>query len=178
MNSKGRHDRADLKKIARQAMEDKGLEPDFSREALGELGTIHGPAPVGGPGIRDLRGRLWASIDNDDSRDLDQRIGTLIPCRKRDGGRRGRGVRAVGGCGTLPHPREAPGVANSSSVVRAGAGSRDRQARMAGVQTGVRPGAGPGARAGSGRQGEVGTGPVVSVAVRGFGTDRGCYCSP
>jgi exoribonuclease-2 len=61
-----------LKKIARQAMVDKGLEPDFSRDALGELGTIHGPAPVAGPGIRDLRERLWASIDNDDSRDLDQ----------------------------------------------------------------------------------------------------------
>ncbi len=67
-----RRDRADLKQIARRAMVEKGLEPDFSRDVLAELGRIHGPAPAGGPGVRDLRDRLWVSIDNDDSRDLDQ----------------------------------------------------------------------------------------------------------
>jgi exoribonuclease-2 len=67
-----RHDRADLKRIARQAMVEKGLEPDFSRDVLAELGQIHGPAPAGGTGVRDLRDRPWVSIDNDDSRDLDQ----------------------------------------------------------------------------------------------------------
>jgi exoribonuclease-2 len=67
-----RHDRADLKRIARQAMIDKGLEPDFSRDVLAELAAIHGPAAVPGSGLRDLRDRLWVSIDNDDSRDLDQ----------------------------------------------------------------------------------------------------------
>ena len=66
------HDRADLKRIARQAMVEKGLEPDFSRDVLAELAAIHGPAPVPGSGVRDLRDRLWVSIDNDDSRDLDQ----------------------------------------------------------------------------------------------------------
>ena len=68
----GRHDRADLKAIARQAMLDKGLAPDFSRDVLAELAAIRGTAPPSGPGIRDLRDRLWVSIDNDDSRDLDQ----------------------------------------------------------------------------------------------------------
>lgn len=69
----GRHDRADLKAIARRAMVEKGLEPDFSRDALAELDAIHGAARIAvGGGIRDLRDRLWASIDNDDSRDLDQ----------------------------------------------------------------------------------------------------------
>jgi len=68
----GRHDRGDLKEIARRAMVEKGLEPDFSRDALTELGAIRGAAPPQGPGIRDLRDLLWTSIDNDDSRDLDQ----------------------------------------------------------------------------------------------------------
>jgi len=69
----GSHDRADLKTIARKAMAEKGLEPDFSRDALAELAALRGPAPVSGDaGARDLRDRLWVSIDNDDSRDLDQ----------------------------------------------------------------------------------------------------------
>ncbi len=76
-NGRGRHDRADLKQIARKAMVEKGLEPDFSRDALAELAAIRGPATTAaaaaaGPGVRDLRDRLWVSIDNDDSRDLDQ----------------------------------------------------------------------------------------------------------
>ena len=48
-----------------------GLEPEFPAAALKELSGIHGAAPVAA-GVRDLRDRLWASIDNDDSRDLDQ----------------------------------------------------------------------------------------------------------
>ena len=73
MARNGRHDRADLKRIARKAMVEKGLEPDFSRDALAELDAIRGPAlPAGVPGIRDMRGRPWMSIDNDDSKDLDQ----------------------------------------------------------------------------------------------------------
>jgi exoribonuclease-2 len=73
-NGLGRHDRADLKQIARKAMVEKGLEPDFSRDALAELAALKGPAAAAaaGPGVRDLRDRLWVSIDNDDSRDLDQ----------------------------------------------------------------------------------------------------------
>jgi exoribonuclease-2 len=68
-----RHDRSDLKEIARRAMVEKGLEPGFSRDALDELDRIRGPAPVAGvPGARDLREKPWVSIDNDDSRDLDQ----------------------------------------------------------------------------------------------------------
>jgi len=65
------NDRATLAAIARRAMVAGGLEPDFPAPAQHELATIGGPAVVA-VGVRDLRDRLWASIDNDDSRDLDQ----------------------------------------------------------------------------------------------------------
>jgi len=59
-------------------MLERGLLPDFSSEVLAELARLQvpgltkaGPAEDS-PGIRDLRDLIWASIDNDDSRDLDQ----------------------------------------------------------------------------------------------------------
>jgi VacB/RNase II family 3'-5' exoribonuclease len=64
--------RAILQSIARRAMMDRGLLPDFSPEALAELDKIQAPAAAKGETIRDLTHLLWASIDNDDSRDLDQ----------------------------------------------------------------------------------------------------------
>lgn len=53
-------------------MIDRGLDPDFSPAALAELATIRGAALKTSPPARDLRTLLWCSIDNDDSRDLDQ----------------------------------------------------------------------------------------------------------
>lgn len=64
-------DRSRLAAIARRAMLERGLEPDFAPKALQDLAAIQTPA-VAPEGVRDLRDRLWASIDNDDSRDLDQ----------------------------------------------------------------------------------------------------------
>jgi exoribonuclease-2 len=64
--------RTDLKGIARRAMIERGLLPDFSAAAMAELARIQNPATDQRPDIRDLTGLLWASIDNDDSRDLDQ----------------------------------------------------------------------------------------------------------
>jgi VacB/RNase II family 3'-5' exoribonuclease len=58
--------------IARRVMLEQGLEPDFSPAALAQLQQITGPAGDSGGQIRDLRALLWCSIDNDDSRDLDQ----------------------------------------------------------------------------------------------------------
>jgi exoribonuclease-2 len=52
-------------------MLERGLEPDFTYAAQQELATIVAPATTTSD-VRDLRGLLWASIDNDDSRDLDQ----------------------------------------------------------------------------------------------------------
>jgi exoribonuclease R len=53
-------------------MLERGLFPDFSNEAIAELGKIQAPATTNIETARDLRGLLWASIDNDDSRDRDQ----------------------------------------------------------------------------------------------------------
>jgi len=62
----------ELKSIARRVMLARGLLPEFSREALAEAAHMRPLAVACGPAIRDLRKALWASIDNDDSLDLDQ----------------------------------------------------------------------------------------------------------
>ncbi|HVN96895.1 MAG TPA: RNB domain-containing ribonuclease [Syntrophorhabdaceae bacterium] len=64
--------RAILQRIARKAMIEKGLFPDFSAEVLSELDRLKAPAMGSDGQIRDLTHCLWASIDNDDSLDLDQ----------------------------------------------------------------------------------------------------------
>lgn len=61
-----------LAQIADQAMVTFGLEPAFSNDALTQLKSISGPAQDSSNGIKDMRDLLWCSIDNDDSRDLDQ----------------------------------------------------------------------------------------------------------
>jgi len=67
-----------LKSIAWQAMLQRGLLPDFSVAAVAESNAIAGAATAAGPSFRDLRSLLWASIDNDDSRDLDQ-LSVAVP---------------------------------------------------------------------------------------------------
>src|SRR5215207_1130636 len=59
----------DLHRIAREAVREAGFEPDFPAEVARELEGLEG---VGGAGVKDLRGLLWSSIDNRESRDLDQ----------------------------------------------------------------------------------------------------------
>jgi exoribonuclease-2 len=61
-----------LRDIARRVMLARGLEPDFSTAALAEANALCGPADEPGSSLRDLRQLPWCSIDNDDSRDLDQ----------------------------------------------------------------------------------------------------------
>jgi exoribonuclease-2 len=53
-------------------MLERGLLPDFSAEVVAETGSITKPASVSDSSVTDLRRLLWASIDNDDSLDLDQ----------------------------------------------------------------------------------------------------------
>jgi VacB/RNase II family 3'-5' exoribonuclease len=72
MNGNDRQHRTILQKIAHRVMLERGLLPDFSSEALAEVASFHGPAQEDGASIRDMRDLPWASIDNDDSLDLDQ----------------------------------------------------------------------------------------------------------
>ena len=65
-------DHHDLEQIARRAMIERHLEPDFPPDALRELRDIDRAADEAGADIRDMRHMLWCSIDNDDSRDIDQ----------------------------------------------------------------------------------------------------------
>ncbi|HEX8352358.1 MAG TPA: RNB domain-containing ribonuclease [Pyrinomonadaceae bacterium] len=64
----------DLRRIARGAVADAGFEPDFPAEVERELPEAEraGRLAAADPGVRDLRGLLWSSIDNRESRDLDQ----------------------------------------------------------------------------------------------------------
>lgn len=59
-----------LQRVARQAMQERGFEPDFSSAALEQVARLQSAAAA--DGRRDLQDLLWCSIDNDDSRDLDQ----------------------------------------------------------------------------------------------------------
>ncbi len=53
-------------------MRERGLDPEFPAEAMAQAAALPDvPMPASEP-IRDLRDLPWCSIDNDDSRDLDQ----------------------------------------------------------------------------------------------------------
>ena len=64
--------RSVLQTIARRVMLERGLVPEFPPAAMRELDAIHAPAAAPDATTRDLRALRWCSIDNDDSRDLDQ----------------------------------------------------------------------------------------------------------
>ena len=59
----------DLRAAARQEMIERGFLPDFPRDVQQQAAQLRGCPPQSG---QDLRSLLWSSIDNDDSRDLDQ----------------------------------------------------------------------------------------------------------
>jgi len=64
----------DLQAMARQVMLAQGFEPNFPPATQQQLADISAHPPQLAPSdeVRDLRGLLWSSIDNDTSRDLDQ----------------------------------------------------------------------------------------------------------
>ncbi len=61
-----------LHQLAVDAMRTRGLLPAFSPQALQEAETARQSATERSADIRDLRHLTWFSIDNDDTRDLDQ----------------------------------------------------------------------------------------------------------
>ncbi len=67
------HTGFDLAASAHDEMLHEGFAPDFSPQVAAELSALRSRIPPPPSGIiRDLRDRLWSSIDNDTSRDLDQ----------------------------------------------------------------------------------------------------------
>jgi exoribonuclease-2 len=63
------HPPVDLIAIARQEMQSRGFEPDIPAAAMQQAEGAHQQPE---PGLPDLTSLLWSSLDNDDSRDLDQ----------------------------------------------------------------------------------------------------------
>jgi exoribonuclease-2 len=63
------HPQVDLAAIARQEMLARGFEPDIPAAALDQA---EGARQKPEPGLPDLTPLFWSSLDNDDSRDLDQ----------------------------------------------------------------------------------------------------------
>ncbi len=74
--------RADLAALARRAMRERGLLPDFSPAVLAEVAAFRSAIPEGDGHLPDLTGLPWFSVDNDDSRDLDQ----ITVAERLDGG--------------------------------------------------------------------------------------------
>jgi len=69
-SSSSQHQR--LAALAAVAMRERGLEPDFPPDAIAQAGSLRDAPFTPTEPVRDLRDRPWCSIDNDDSRDLDQ----------------------------------------------------------------------------------------------------------
>lgn len=61
----------DLTQLAKQAMVQYDLIPEFPPSVIDEVNQIQAPASISSSS-KDLRDKLFFSIDNDDSRDLDQ----------------------------------------------------------------------------------------------------------
>jgi len=68
-----------LQRIAERAMRERGIEPDFTPAALREAAALDERAPAAAE-VRDRRDLPWCSIDNADTRDLDQlTVAEMLP---------------------------------------------------------------------------------------------------
>ena len=61
-----------LRAIAVEAMRARGLDPDFPADALRQAAALQSAPRTTEEPVSDLRSVPWCSIDNDESRDLDQ----------------------------------------------------------------------------------------------------------
>jgi exoribonuclease-2 len=61
----------DMHAAARRVVLAAGFEPDLSAAAQKQADAVTAPAPMPA-GVKDMRDRPWSSIDNNESRDLDQ----------------------------------------------------------------------------------------------------------
>jgi len=77
------YERSDLARIACEVMRERGLEPEFPAAVQEQLRHLKGPRQEAKAApLHDLTGLPWCSLDNDDSRDLDQ----LTACTPQHGG--------------------------------------------------------------------------------------------
>ena len=67
-----------LRAIAVRVMRERGLDPNMPADALAEAQRISQAPLASAEPTRDLRSLLWCSIDNDDSKDLDQ-LSVAVP---------------------------------------------------------------------------------------------------
>ncbi|MEJ7730377.1 MAG: RNB domain-containing ribonuclease [Polyangiaceae bacterium] len=72
----------DIEEAARKTMLDNGFLADFGPEVLAAAEATPPREPRGADAVRDMRKLPWSSIDNDESRDLDQ-----VEVSERDGDR-------------------------------------------------------------------------------------------
>jgi len=70
--------REQLRTIAIRAMHERGLEPDIPADAVAEAARVQAAPQSSSEPTRDMTSLLWCSIDNDDSRDLDQ-LSVAVP---------------------------------------------------------------------------------------------------
>jgi VacB/RNase II family 3'-5' exoribonuclease len=68
------HGPIDLQAVAKKVMVEHGFNPDFPPPVQQQLAALNSQPLLPSPSssVRDLRGLLWSSIDNDTSKDLDQ----------------------------------------------------------------------------------------------------------
>jgi exoribonuclease-2 len=104
-----------LRSTAVAAMRQNGFEPEFSAAVMHEVRSLADPSDNPLPdGCHDLRGLLWSSVDNRESRDLDQ---IEVAERRADGSIRIRiGVADVGSLVQLGSAADAHAAANTTSV--------------------------------------------------------------
>jgi exoribonuclease-2 len=68
----GAGDHFDMHAAAIRILKANGFDPEFGADVRAAVAALQAPAPPAASDIRDLRALPWSSIDNTESRDLDQ----------------------------------------------------------------------------------------------------------